>query len=54
MAGPAMGGAGTRIRSWEEEAELLLSMIEGLVLDRQVVFASSPYGKRRSRAVLTR
>jgi len=43
MAAPAMEVAGTRMRSWQEEAELLLSMIEALVLDRQVVFASSPY-----------
>lgn len=32
-----------RTCGWQEDAELLLSFLEGLVRDRQMVFASSPY-----------
>ena len=38
-----MEDANARVRGWQEDAELLLSFLEGFVRERQVVFASSPY-----------
>ena len=38
-----MEDANTRVRGWREDAELLVSFLEGFVRERQVVFASSPY-----------
>jgi hypothetical protein len=38
-----MEDANARLRGWQEDAELLLSFLEGFVRERQVVFASSPY-----------
>lgn len=38
-----MGDASSATRHWQDEADVLLSFLGGLVRDRQVVFASSPY-----------
>jgi len=38
-----MEDANARVSGWREDAELLVSFLEGFVRERQVVFASSPY-----------
>jgi hypothetical protein len=40
--------SGSRMRTWQEEAETLLSLLNCFVLEREVVFASSEFftGKR--------
>ena len=38
-----MEDSNTRVRGWREDAELLVSFLEGFVRERQVVFAGSPY-----------
>src|SRR5713226_10728494 len=34
---------GARTRSWQEEAEMLLSLLDCVVLDREAVYASSEF-----------
>src|SRR6266478_2986519 len=34
---------GSRTRSWQEEAEMLLSLLNCVVLDREAVYASSEF-----------
>ena len=38
-----MEDANARVSGWREDAELLVSFLEGFVRERQVVLASSPY-----------
>lgn len=45
---PTLDAAATRPRSWKEEAEMLLSLLDCVVLGREAVYASSEFttGKR--------
>jgi len=50
-----MEDANARLRGWQEDAELLLSFLEGFVRERQVVFCkfAAPYKQTLLRPVPT-